>query len=121
MGDLVEATVENGNIVLIPKQLTDKRSISHLNKNEQKILVKAREKIKKIQTDLVHSKGLNENEVKVAVKAGLIDADQGWWWHEEWQKGERGATEAIEKGEIWGPFEDAKEAIDALKRTNVRK
>ena len=119
VGDLVEATVENGNIVLIPKQLTDKRSIPHLNKNEQKILVKAREKSKKIQTDLIHSKGLNENEVKVAVKAGLIDADQGWWWHEEWQKGEREATEAIEKGEVLGPFENAKEAIGALKRAKI--
>lgn len=44
VGDLVETTVENGNIVLVPKQLTDRRSIPHLNKNEQKILVKAREK-----------------------------------------------------------------------------
>lgn len=119
VGDLVEATVENGNIVLIPKQLTNKLSIPSLNKNEQKILVKAKEKIKKIQTDMVHSKGLNDSEVKVAIKAKLIDTDQAWWWHEDWQKGEREATEAIKKGEVFGPFENAKDAIDALKRAKV--
>ncbi len=98
VGDLVEAIVENGNIVLIPKQLTNKQSIPSLNKNERKILVKAKEKIKKIQTDPAHSKGLNDNEVKIAAKARLINADQAWWWHEDWQKGEREADKDLVKG-----------------------
>jgi len=113
VGDLVEATVENGNIVLIPKQLTNKQSIPSLNKNEQKILVKAKEKIKKIQTDLAHSKGLNDNEVKIAVKAKLINADQAWWWHEDWQKGEREADKDLAKGR-YKQFDNIEDVIKEL-------
>ncbi|MBI2470798.1 MAG: AbrB/MazE/SpoVT family DNA-binding domain-containing protein [Planctomycetes bacterium] len=115
VGDLVEAIVENGNIVLIPKQLTNKHSIPSLNKNEHKILIEAREKIKKIQTDLLHSKGLNDYEIKVAVKARLINADQAWWWHEDWQKGEREAEENIKNGKLAGPFDNIEDLVKSLK------
>lgn len=118
-GEWVEAVAQDGKLIFIPKQLTDKRPIPRLNKGEQKILSEAKEKIAKINTDALHSVGLNNKEIKGAVKAGLIDPDQAWWWHEDWQKGEREATEAIKKGEVLGPFENAKDAINALKRAKV--
>ena len=61
-------------------------------------LKKAKEKIKKIQKNIIHSKGLNDNEIKMAVKAGLINQDQAYWWHEVWQKNEREAERNIKEG-----------------------
>jgi len=97
-GEWVEAIAQEGKIVLIPKQLTDKPPVPRLNKEEQRILAEAKEKIAKINTDTLHSAGLNSKEIKVAVKAGLIDPDQAWWWHEDWQKGEREADKDLAKG-----------------------
>jgi len=43
----------------------------------------------KIQWDLLHAKGLTNEEARVAAKAGLNDPEQMYWWTEAWQKGER--------------------------------
>ncbi len=51
----------------------------------------AQKKIRAINEDIAHSKGLSPVEVEVAAKVGLIDAEQKYWWREEWQKGEREA------------------------------
>jgi len=69
-----------------------------------------RRRFKKIQTDLVHSQGLSEEEIKLAVKAGLIDPDQAWWWKEQWQKGEREAEKEIAQKEVSGHFK----SVDGL-------
>lgn len=52
-----------------------------------------------------------------AVPQRLIPRDQAWFWTQEWQKNEREADEAIEQGELSGPFESADELIRHL-RTN---
>ena len=114
-GDMLEASEERGRIVLTPKRLVTKAPAIPLAKKEQEILVQAREKIRKIQSDLVHSKGLTMSEINVAVKTGLVDPDQAYWWHEDWQKGERKAEEDIKRGMVADPFNSVQELIDSLK------
>jgi len=52
----------------------------------------------------------------VLVPQKLVDKDQEWFWTKEWQAKERGADEAIAKGEVAGPFSKASDALKALKR-----
>jgi len=108
-GDFLEAITEGGKIVMIPRQLTVKAPAPSLTKKEQEILLRAKEKIRQIQGDILHSQGLTKEEIKVACKVGLIDSDQAWWWTEEWQKGERQAEKDIREGRLYGPFESVKE------------
>jgi AbrB family looped-hinge helix DNA binding protein len=115
-GDFIEAKAEDQKIVLVPKRLVTKPGVIPLSKGEQNILKKAKAKMERIKQDLVHSKGLAEQEIDVAVKVGLIDPDQTWWWTEEWQKGERQAEKEIKKGKLMGPFstvEQFKSAIES--------
>lgn len=39
----------------------------------------------------------------------LIDADQAWFWSQEWQKGEREAEDDIRAGRVSGPFKNARD------------
>lgn len=103
-GDFIEAKAEYQKIVLIPKKLVTKTGVIPLDKEEQKILKKAKAKIERIKQDLPHSKGLSEEEIEVSIKIGLIDKDQAWWWTEEWQKGEREAEKEVRDGKLLGPF-----------------
>ena len=87
-----------------------------MTKEEQKILKKTRDKIDQIKRDMAHSKGLAEGEMVLAIKVGLIDKDQAWWWTEEWQKGERETEKEIREGKLLGPFstvEQLKSAIES--------
>lgn len=64
-------------------------STPELSKREQRILARAKDKIKTVNEDMLNSKGLTEAEANAAAKAGLIDPEQKYWWLESWQKGER--------------------------------
>jgi len=64
----------------------------------QQKLVSAKRKIKAINEDVLNSEGLTEDEADAAIGAGLIAADQKYWWLEEWQKHHRKAEEEIKKG-----------------------
>ena len=99
-GDILEAIAQGGKIIMIPRQLTVKAPAPSLSKREQEILLKAKEKIEKIQNNLLNSQGLTKEEIKVACKVGLIDEDQAWWWTEEWQKKEREAEKDIKRGRV---------------------
>ena len=103
-GDFMEAKAEDQKIILVPKKLVTKTGIVPLSKGEQKLLKKTQAKIEKIKQDMVHSKGLSDEELAVAVKVGMIDPDQAWWWTEEWQKGEREAQKEINEDNLLGPF-----------------
>ena len=46
----------------------------------------------------------------------LIPKDQVWFWTKEWQEKEKEADEAITKGEISGPFKNAKELTRHLRK-----
>ena len=115
-GDFIEAKAEDQKIVLVPKKLVTKTDVVPLSKEQQKILKKTQAKIEKIKQDMAHSKGLSEEEISVAVKVGIIDPDQAWWWTEDWQKGEREAQREINEGKFMGPFstvEQFKRAIES--------
>ena len=112
----MEAKAEDQKIVLVPKKLVTKTDVVPLSKEQQKILKTTQAKIEKIKRDMVHSKGLSEEEIAVAVKEGMIDPDQAWWWTEDWQKGEREAQKEINKGKLMGSFstvEQFKTAIES--------
>lgn len=115
IGDLLEVTVEGGKGVLIPQKLTAKMAIPKLSETELATLKKAEAKIRAINETPLDSKGLSKAELAVAVKVGIIDKDQAWFWTEEWQKGEREAKRDIMNGDTLGPFDNAKDAIAALK------
>ena len=113
-GDFIEAEAEDQKIVLIPKKLVTKTDVIPLSKEEQKILKKTQAKIEKIKQDMVRSEGLSEEEIAVAVKVGVIEHDQSWWWTEEWQKGEREAQKEITEGKLIGPFSTVEQFKTAI-------
>jgi AbrB family looped-hinge helix DNA binding protein len=115
VGDLLEVTVENGKGVLVPQKLTAKTSVPKLSKAEQATLKKAQAKIQAINNTPLDSMGLNKAEIAVAAKVGIIDKDQAWFWTEEWQKGLREAERDIQNGDTFGPFDNIKDALAALK------
>ena len=116
VGDFIEAKAEDEKIVLVPKKLVTKSDVTPLDKGEQRILKVAKGKIEKIKQDLAHSKGLTDGEIEVAVKVGLIEKDQAWWWTEEWQKGERQAQKEIAEGKLTGPFSTLEQFKSAVER-----
>lgn len=100
VGDLLEAQVEQGKLVYVPKRLVEKAPVPKLTLQEQKILARARKKIERIKKDLLHVRGLTLKEAQLAVKVGLIPKDQAYWWMEEWQKGEREAEADTRAGRV---------------------
>jgi len=105
VGDVIEVIEENGKVVLIPQQMVS--SPPELSKKEQRILARAKDKIKTINEDLLNSKGLTEAEASAAAKARLIDPEQKYWWLESWQKGEREAERDEQAGQSSSTFETA--------------
>lgn len=114
VGDLLEAEVERGKIVLSPKRLVEKAPAAKLSKGEQQVVLRARRKVEQIRKDPIHSRGLTRQEAELAAKVGLIDKHQVWWWLEEWQKGERQAERDIRRGKVKG-FETVEDLIDDLR------
>ena len=47
----------------------------------------------------------------------LIPRDQAWFWSPEWQASEREASEAIETGNLSGPFETLDDVLAHLHGT----
>ncbi len=103
----------------MPRRVIAAAPTPRLSAKEQRALTRARKKISAIQKDLVNSKGLTREEVEVAVKVGLIDPDQKYWWTEQWQKGEREAEQNHRAGCTSGPFETTDELIAHLHSQRV--
>lgn len=57
-----------------------------------------------------------DEEIKLAIKVGLIDPDQAWWWKEEWQKGEREAEKEIAQKEVSEPSKSVERIIEHLNK-----
>lgn len=98
VGDVLEAEVSQGKLMLVPKKLMEKAPVPKLTSKEQKLLVRAQGKIQCIRRDIAAARGLTKEEAELAVKAGLIARDQRWWWTEDWQKGEREAERDLRTG-----------------------
>lgn len=49
----------------------------------------------------------------------LIHADQEYFYTKEWQDKEAEADKDIEKGDLMGPFENANDALKALKKAEI--
>ena len=56
---------------------------------EEARLAQIRQKMARIQDDLAAAEGLTLDEILLAAQYNLIDPEQGYWWSEEWQAGER--------------------------------
>ncbi|MFH1567257.1 MAG: AbrB/MazE/SpoVT family DNA-binding domain-containing protein [Gemmatimonadota bacterium] len=115
-GDLVEIDVQGGKGIIMPQRVVPAAPAPKLSTGEQRALTRARKKIAAINEDLVASKGLTEEEAEVAAKAGLIAADQKWWWLEAWQQGEREAERDIRAGRVdtFSSPEEFRKALQAL-------
>ena len=116
VGDFLEIKIKNGNAMLIPKKLIDKKPLPKLSPEEQQLLESAKKKIQAIQEDLINSQGLTREEAEIAAKAGLIDPEQMYWWLESWQEGEREAQRDIEAGRFSPVFDNADDAIAYLRK-----
>ena len=77
------------------------------------VLAGAKRKIRAINEDVLNSKGLTGDEADAAIEAGLIAADQKYWWLEEWQKRYRKAEGDIRKGRIQ-EFDSPEAFLNAL-------
>ncbi len=107
VGDTLDVVYQNGRIVMVPQQVIAKPQIAKLDKREQVLAHIARDKIRKIGSDFLNSVGLSEDEIRVATKIGLIDPDEAWWYSEEWQAGEREASNEVKDGEVSEAMEGA--------------
>lgn len=116
VGDILDATVEGGGVLLKPKRLVDKAKMAKLSASERRALLRAQEKIKAINNNLLNSRGLTRKEIEVAAKAGLIRKDQAYFWTEEWQKDMRATERAIRAGEVSPAFDNADDAIAYLRQ-----
>jgi AbrB family looped-hinge helix DNA binding protein len=67
--------------------------------------------------DYVEMDRQNGNIVLKPVK--LIHPDQEYFYTKEWQKGEAEADRDIERGAVVGPFDNIKDALNALKKAKT--
>ena len=76
---------------------------------EEVRLSQVRRKMVRIRHNLAAAEGLTLDEILLAAQYNLIDPEQGYWWSEEWQAGEREVEQERETGQV-----AAFESVDAL-------
>ncbi len=99
-GDEVEIEPVTRGVLLIKS-----RSLAQ----EETRLAQVKQKMARIRDDLAAAEGLTLDELLLAAQYNLIDPDQGYWWSEEWQAGEREVEQEKETGQVM-----AFENVDAL-------
>lgn len=113
-GEYVQMQESKEGILVKPVVLTERFSLARLTPKEQSLLLRIKAKIAKIKKDITVAKGLTEEEAHIAVKVGLIDSGQAWWWLEFWQKGEREAEKELKRGKV-EEFESVEDLIGDLR------
>ena len=76
-----------------------------------------RNKFNLLEGDYVEVDTRNEFIVLRPVK--VIQPDKEYFFTKEWQKKEAEADEDIRKGDVFGPFENAADAVKALKTAKI--
>jgi len=99
-GDEVEIEPVTRGVLLIKS-----RSLAQ----EEARLAQVRRKMVQIRDNLAAAEGLTLDEILLAAQYDLIDPEQGYWWSEEWQAGEREVEQERETGQV-----AAFESVDAL-------
>jgi len=86
-----------------------------LRRNGQLTLpAEIRRRVKATEGDLFLAEVRDPDEIVLRRKS-LVDASQAYFWTEEWQRGEREATEDIKRGRV-KRFRSAKALIADLER-----
>ena len=114
VGDVLEVETRAGKLLLVPKNTSQRTKSADMTEREQKLLARAHRKMRRIRQDPVSSRGLTPEEADMAARAGLIAADERWWWTEDWQQGEREAEGDVRAGRTKA-FESVKELINDLR------
>ncbi len=114
IGDSVEITIQDDNLLITPAGFEEKIPAAKLSPMEQQSLRSALIKIEALRKDLKSARGLTRDEIAAAVKVGLIDSEQQWWWSEEWQRGERETQQDIEAGQVQ-EFDSAETFLNSLR------
>jgi len=119
VGDLLEVIFRDGHILMIPQRTVERIAVEKLNPQEQQLLKRVQNKMKKINTDHENSIGLTEAEIEIGVRVGLINTEEAWWWAEEWQRDERKATSDIAAGRVTEPMErnDFLKELDSMRKS----
>ena len=76
---------------------------------EETRLTQIKQKMARIRQDLATAEWLTLDDLLLAAQYNLIDPEQGYWWSEEWQAGEREVEQEKETGQV-----AAFESVDAL-------
>jgi len=83
-------------------------------KHQITIPKEAFEKLRLEIGDFLEVEAIEEGLLLIPKK--LISKDQAWFWTKEWQTKEKEADEAIAKGEISEPFDNAAELMKHLRK-----
>ncbi len=95
-----------------------KMELMKIRKNYQLTIPRnLRNKFNLLEGDYVEVDTRNEFIVLRPVK--VIQPDQEYFFTKEWQKKEAEADEDIRKGDVFGPFENAADAVKALKTAKI--
>src|SRR3990167_8061385 len=86
--------------VIKPLEISDLMEGDELELTYKKIQKVDKKLLSEIKRKMKTREGLNKDERKIAIKAGVIDKDQEWFWTPEWQAGEKEADEDEQLGRM---------------------
>jgi antitoxin MazE len=76
-----------------------------------------RRKFKIVEGDYLE---IEEHDNELVLKpVKMIHSDEAYFHTKEWQQGEREADKDIAEGNVIGPFDNIKDALDTLKTSKV--
>ncbi len=101
-GVILRIEISGNQLILRP---TERRK----NYPSASAILKVQKKIARINNKAARAKGLTKAEFEVAIKAGLIDKEQAWFWSIAWQRKEREADRSRTF-----EFDNVKEALEFL-------